>query len=123
MILDETLTTTDILDNTLTASDLSATLTFGAGDLVDLGLATDKNKGLRLPQGITAPTNPDTIEGLAFWDSDGDRVIFIDCIECWVIGQSIKDAAMKKPTYLLPVAAVSDMQRLYEDAWNTATLY
>jgi len=52
-----------------------------------------------------------------------DRVIFIDCIECWVIGQSIKDAAMKKPTYLLPVAAVSDMQRLYEDAWNTATLY
>jgi hypothetical protein len=52
-----------------------------------------------------------------------DRVIFIDCRECWVIGQSIKDAAMKKPTYLLPVAAVSDMQRLYEDAWSNATPY
>ena len=52
-----------------------------------------------------------------------DRVIFIDCKECWVIGQSIKDAAMKKPTYLLPVAAVSDMQRLYEDTWSNATPY
>lgn len=52
-----------------------------------------------------------------------DRVIFIDSRECWVIGQSIKDAAMKKPTYLLPVAAVSDMQRLYEDAWDNATSY
>ena len=36
-----------------------------------------------------------------------DRVIFIDGRDCWVIGQSIKDAAMKKPTYLLPVTAVS----------------
>lgn len=52
-----------------------------------------------------------------------DRVIFIDGRDCWVIGQSIKDAGMKKPTYLLPVAAISDMSRLYEDAWNNASPY
>lgn len=52
-----------------------------------------------------------------------DRVIFIDGRACWVIGQSIKDAGMKKPTYLLPVDAVSDMSRLYEDAWNNASPY
>jgi hypothetical protein len=52
-----------------------------------------------------------------------DRVIFIDDRDCWVMGQSMKDAAMKKPTYLLPVAAVSDMSRLYEDAWKGAAPY
>jgi len=50
-----------------------------------------------------------------------DRVVFIDGTDCWVLGQSVKDAAMKKPTYLIPVDAVSDMARLYEEAWNRAT--
>jgi hypothetical protein len=50
-----------------------------------------------------------------------DRVVVIDDRDCWVLGQSLKDAAMKKPTYLVPVAAVSDMVRLYEDAWSSAT--
>jgi hypothetical protein len=52
-----------------------------------------------------------------------DRVIIIDGQDCWVIGQSIKDAGMKKPTYLLPVTAVSDMAKLYEDAWKSAIPY
>ena len=52
-----------------------------------------------------------------------DRVLFIDGRDCWVIGQSVKDAAMKKPTYLLPVSAVSDMLKYYEDAWANATPY
>lgn len=52
-----------------------------------------------------------------------DRVIFIDGTDCWVLGQSIKDAAAKKPTYLIPVDVVSDMARLYEDVWNKATVY
>ena len=54
-----------------------------------------------------------------------DRVIFIDCTECWVLGQSIKDAANKKPTYLIsiPIPAVSDMSKLYEAIWQRATAY
>ena len=32
-----------------------------------------------------------------------DRVIFIDNYVCWVLGQSLKDAAKAKPTYLAPV--------------------
>jgi len=50
-----------------------------------------------------------------------DRVIFIDDNQCWVIGHSIKDAAMKKPTYLLPVDSVVDMKSMYEKIWNSAT--
>ena len=47
-----------------------------------------------------------------------DRVIIIDEADCWVLGQSIKDAATTKPTYLLPVVAFSDMRSLYEELWN-----
>lgn len=32
-----------------------------------------------------------------------DRVVFIDDRSCWVLGQSIKDAARTKPTYLAPL--------------------
>ncbi len=52
-----------------------------------------------------------------------DRVIFVDSTDCWVLGQSIKDAALKKPTYLLPVDAVKDMATLYEDLWQKAAPY
>jgi hypothetical protein len=54
-----------------------------------------------------------------------DRVIFIDGSECWVLGQSIKDAAIKKPTYMIPIpfGAVTDMSRLYETIWQKATAY
>lgn len=47
-----------------------------------------------------------------------DRVILVDEADCWVLGQSIKDAATRKPTYLIPVAAILDMAKLYEDMWN-----
>ena len=33
-----------------------------------------------------------------------DRVIFIDNMACWVVGQSLKDAAKAKPTYLSPLS-------------------
>ena len=32
-----------------------------------------------------------------------DRILFVDKTECWVLGASIKDAALKKPTYLAPL--------------------
>lgn len=52
-----------------------------------------------------------------------DRVIFIDGLSGWVLGQSIKDAAASKPTYLLPLAADIAALKLshYEAVWNGAT--
>lgn len=33
-----------------------------------------------------------------------DRVLFIDELSCWVIGQSLKDAAKSMPTYIVPLS-------------------
>lgn len=52
-----------------------------------------------------------------------DRVVFVDNDQCWVLGASIKDAALKKPTYLAPVAAdvATDKLRQYEAIWAAST--
>jgi len=52
-----------------------------------------------------------------------DRVIFIDGYVCWLIGQSIKDAAKAKPTYLvqLPPDVVPEKLQNYEEIWSSAT--
>lgn len=52
-----------------------------------------------------------------------DRVIFVDNDQCWVLGASIKDAALKKPTYLAPVSQdVADEKRKhYELIWQAGT--
>ena len=51
-----------------------------------------------------------------------DRVVFVDDRSCWVLGQSVKDAAKTKPTYLAPLS--SDAAKLkrpaYEQLWSTA---
>ena len=47
-----------------------------------------------------------------------DRVIFIDETDCWILGQSFKNAASKKPTYLIPIESRIDMKNLYEDIWK-----
>jgi hypothetical protein len=51
-----------------------------------------------------------------------DRVVFIDGYVCWLIGQSVKDAAKAKPTYLvqLPPDVVSAKLQNYEDIWSSA---
>lgn len=50
-----------------------------------------------------------------------DRHIFIDD-RCWAVGQSIKDAAKKKPTYMVELSAglASTMRKIYEDFWGKA---
>ncbi len=52
-----------------------------------------------------------------------DRVIFIDNYVCWVLGQSLKDAAKAKPTYLAPLAPDVVPAKLndYEIIWTKAT--
>jgi len=51
-----------------------------------------------------------------------DRVIFVDGHVCWLIGQSLKDAAKEKPTYLvqLPPDVVQAKLENYEEIWNSA---
>jgi hypothetical protein len=48
-----------------------------------------------------------------------DRVVFADD-RCWVIGQSIKDAAKKKPTYIIEHAGAVAMRGIYEALWSNA---
>ena len=52
-----------------------------------------------------------------------DRHIFIDD-RCWTVGQSIKDAAKKKPTYMVELSAglVATMRKIYEDLWTRSTV-
>jgi hypothetical protein len=47
-----------------------------------------------------------------------DRAVFADD-RCWVIGQSIKDAARKKPTYIVEHTS-STMRPIYEAIWAKA---
>jgi hypothetical protein len=49
-----------------------------------------------------------------------DRVLFADD-RCWVIGQSIKDAAVKKPTYIVEHSGSNTMRTIYEAIWSAAT--
>lgn len=49
-----------------------------------------------------------------------DRVIFADS-RVWVVGQSLKDAARKKPTYVVE-ADEPLMRTIYEDLWSKATV-
>lgn len=41
---------------------------------------------------------------------------------CWVIGQSIKDAAKKKPTYIVEHSGPVAMRGIYEPLWTGATV-
>jgi hypothetical protein len=50
-----------------------------------------------------------------------DRHVFVDG-RGWMIGQSIKDAAKKKPTYMVEIGAAvaPTLQKIYEDIWARA---
>jgi hypothetical protein len=49
-----------------------------------------------------------------------DRHVFVDD-RGWVIGQSIKDAALKKPTYMVELNNATTFRNIYEPIWLTAT--
>jgi hypothetical protein len=52
-----------------------------------------------------------------------DRHIFVDN-RGWAVGQSIKDAAKKKPTYVVELSAglVPTIRKIYEDLWAKAAI-
>ena len=49
-----------------------------------------------------------------------DRVVIVDD-RCWVVGQSIKDAAYKKPTYMVEIKS-PEMVKLYINIWLDSTI-
>jgi hypothetical protein len=52
-----------------------------------------------------------------------DRHVFVDG-RGWMIGQSIKDAARRKPTYMVEIGAalIPTVRQTYEDIWQRATV-
>jgi hypothetical protein len=64
----------EIADNTISADDLSATLTLSDADLVDFSAvnASSTTEGLKLPQ--AADVSVATAEGQVSWDTDGDTL-------------------------------------------------
>lgn len=50
-----------------------------------------------------------------------DRHIFVDD-RGWVIGQSIKQAAQKKPTYIVELHDPSQLRGIYENIWASSTV-
>lgn len=50
-----------------------------------------------------------------------DRGIFINNQEGWVMGQSIKDGAKNKPTYLIKLKDAKKLESIYQRIWNSAT--
>ncbi len=49
-----------------------------------------------------------------------DRAVFIDNSEGWVMGQSIKDAAKNKPTYLLKLKNSGNLEAIYMTIWSSS---
>lgn len=49
-----------------------------------------------------------------------DRGIFIDKKEGWILGQSIKDAANNKPTYLVKLRNAKPLESIYHSIWNSS---
>lgn len=49
-----------------------------------------------------------------------DRLVFLDNSTCWLLGQSIKDAATTKPTYIAPLSQefVTDKLAAYSQIWQ-----
>ena len=50
-----------------------------------------------------------------------DRHVFLDN-RGWVIGQSIKDAAQRKPTYIVELNDPAALMSIYNHIWSSATL-
>ena len=72
----------EMLNNTVTTTQLAAALTFAALDFVDLALVvqdTTANQGLRLPQAASAtPSSPTSGEGYLAWNVAGNQLIAYD---------------------------------------------
>lgn len=78
----DSISTGEILDNTVTATDLSATITFADADLIDYAAILHDDaaaQGLRLSNCGASPTDiTGTNEGYVCWDQTGNRLLIND---------------------------------------------
>lgn len=84
--LASSIVTGDVVDNTLTTSDLAATLTFSDGDLLDLSSINDSSatEGLKLPQNTACTSGTD--EGQICWDTNDDLLYVGDGAAAKLVG-------------------------------------
>ena len=68
--------TGEILDNTITATDIAATVTFADGDVLNFGSVSvsTTNEGLILPGHATDCSTAGTTEGQVCWEADSDTL-------------------------------------------------
>ncbi|MEI7741504.1 MAG: hypothetical protein WCJ29_03285 [bacterium] len=73
-LLGSSISSSEIIDDTITATDLSATLTFADGDLIDLSSinVSSTTEGLKLPQTTSCASG--TAEGQICWDTNDDQL-------------------------------------------------
>ena len=92
---------------------------------VSVHLLTGTKYGVpaKLKPAVVSYNQHGTVAEVKISDEIHDRVLFIDNLSCWVMGQSIKDAAKAKPTYLLPLPTDIAMLKLshYELIWRNAS--
>jgi len=95
--------TAEILDNTITTSDLAATLTFSDGDLVNLGGITISST---TPEGLVLPAygNYTQTEGCITYDAAADAVKVYDSGSGWV---AFGTAAPTNVQYLVAAGSAS----------------
>ncbi len=92
-------------------------------DEVSIRLLTDKNAETLVPAKDKYNAQHGDILELRRSKRIHDRLIFIDGYVCWLIGQSVKDAAKAKPTYLVqaPPDIVPEKLVNYDEIWDEAT--
>ena len=77
---DQSISATEILNDTITTTQLSPTLTFSAGDYLDLSAidhSTSALQGLRLPN-VDSPASPSSGAGFLAYDANTNKVIFFN---------------------------------------------
>ena len=89
---------------------------------VEVKMITNKNSAdLKLAADRFNAQNKSTVE-IKKSNELHDRAVIIDKSNCWVIGQSIKDAAKSKQTYMVPVGEESGRLKIdhYYDVFSRA---
>jgi len=86
---------------------------------VKIRILTNKPKGNFVTVAQKFKTRPNVDFEVRKSKDCHDRLFFIDN-ECWVMGQSIKDAG-KKPTYLIKIKGYDLFRKVFDDLWKNAS--
>jgi len=91
-------------------------------EVVQIRLLVNKNAKQLLPASQNYNEQFGNVLEIRKSEALHDRVIFVDGYVCWLIGQSVIDAAKAKPTYLvqLPPDVVPAKLENYEEIWSSS---